>query len=53
MTFCAVFEWERSNFLSIIEWETSMCNFDWSLSLSTVNPRYAFDLHALCDETLF
>ena len=53
MTFCAVFERDRSKFLSIIEWETSMCNSDWSLSLSTTNPRYAFDLHAFCAETLY
>ena len=52
MTFCVVFERERSNLFSIVEWETSMCNFDWSLSLSTVNPRYDFDLHTLCAETL-
>ena len=52
VTFCAVFERERSNFHCIVEWETSVCNFDWSLSLSMVKPRYAFDLRAFCAETL-
>ena len=29
-----------------------MCNFDWASSLSMDDPRYAFDLHVLCAETL-
>ena len=29
-----------------------MCNFDLSSSLSMDDPRCAFDLHALCAETL-
>ena len=53
MTFCAASEEERSTFLSIIEWVTSMCNFDWSSYLSTDNPICAFDLHALCAKTLW
>ena len=52
VTFYAVFERKTSNFLSIIEWEISMCNFDWSSLLCTANPRYVFDLHALYAETL-
>ena len=52
MTSCAVLGREISNFLFLIEWETWICTFDWSFSLSTANPRYAFDLHVFGAETL-
>ena len=52
MNFCAIFEREILNFLSIIEGGKSMFNFDLSSPLVTANPRYAFDFYALCAETL-